>query len=667
MSAMTTQLWAINEKIVKEGDNGESLFIIKDGTVSCTQKGIELRQLTKGNFFGEQALLNHCVRTATITALTEVKIISIQRDAIIKVLGNDLEQILYRNTIRMSFEKSPVFKAFTEEQLKRTIDKMRIMNYENKEPVIMQGLAKGNHLWVVLKNKLKHGDQLIEPFTCIGDESLLLQDSSTFKETFEAESNSVVAEINKQEIEEILGGKIESIVSQNYMLPALKKVQVLRYLSKNKFQSVVKAFKLVKFAEGETIFFQNEPGEKFYIIKSGKVDIIKDKIIVRSINIHDYFGERSILFNDVRSATVVASSEVVCWVLERRDFLKIIDENIRDQLQKRIELQDDSITLLDLMPVKLLGKGMFGSVYLVAHKDKDTTYALKTVTRKKIAAYDIYDNILLERRILLQLDHSMIVKLIKTFKDNLRLYFLMEYVRGMDLFDVLTLMGRLNLKNGLFYTASLVIIIENLHERDIIYRDLKPENVMVDDEGYLKLIDFGTAKFIVGKTYTTVGTPHYMAPEIITGSGYNQLVDLWSLGIMVYEFFEGMLPFGEGEEDPHNVYEKILEHKLVFRQLSDCRHPIRDLIQRLLSVDPLARCQNDLKTHEAFGQVNFDKLISREIHPPHIPKLSPVVNEISRAKKARKSLEDYISKDEVYESSTHRAFKPKTHNWDDEF
>ena len=310
------------------------------------------------------------------------------------------------------------------------------------------------------------------------------------------------------------------------MIPALKKIRVLRFLSKSKFQSVVKAFKIVSFAPGETIFKQNEIGDKFYIVNSGKIDIVKDNVTVRSVNIHDYFGERSILFNDVRSASAISNGESKCWVLDMHDFLNIIDENIRNQLIKRIELQDDSITLSHLLPVKLIGKGMFGCVYLTMHKEKETLYALKTVTRQKISAFDIYDNILLERQILLQLDHGMIVKLIKTFKDNLRIYFLMEYVHGSDLFDVLSFLGRLSVKNGQFYSASLVTILENLHERFIIYRDLKPENVMVDEEGYLKLIDFGTAKFIHNKSYTTVGTPHYMAPEVISGGGYNQSADL---------------------------------------------------------------------------------------------------------------------------------------------
>lgn len=246
--------------------------------------------------------------------------------------------------------------------------------------------------------------------------------------------------------------------------------------------------------------------------------------------------------------------------------MTIIDDQIRVQLLKRIELQDDSIMLSDLSPVKVLGKGMFGIVTLVTHNITHSVYALKSVDRLKIRAYDLQECLVLERKILLGIDHVFIVKLIKTFKDNERVYFLMEFVRGMDLFDVLRLLGILSEKDAKFYLGCMVYVLEHLHDRDIIYRDIKPENIMIDEDGYPKLIDFGTAKIVIGRTYTIVGTPHYMAPELITGKGYNISVDFWSLGCMLYEFICGGVPFGDDEEEPYNIYKSILEGKIIYPQ-----------------------------------------------------------------------------------------------------
>ena len=168
---------------------------------------------------------------------------------------------------------------------------------------------------------------------------------------------------------------------------------------------------------------------------------------------------------------------------------------------------------------------MFGNVFLTVHKKNNMLYALKAIDRKKILAYEIQDNIVLERKILLELDHVFIMKLVRTFKDEYRIYFLLEFINGMDLFDVIRELGLVSDIDSKFYAACLVTILEHLHERDIIYRDLKPENIVVDQQGYLKLIDFGTCKIFKGRTFTIVGTPHYMAPEVIIGHGYNHSVD----------------------------------------------------------------------------------------------------------------------------------------------
>lgn len=229
------------------------------------------------------------------------------------------------------------------------------------------------------------------------------------------------------------------------------------------------------------IVSQNERGDAFYIVKSGQVLVMKDGAVLRTIGKNDYFGERSVLFNEVRTASVVAEGEVECWVLHRPDFLSIIDDSISKQLAKRIELQDDTITLSDLTLIKTLGKGMFGCVSLVAHKVKHSLYALKSVPRTKVRQFDIAENLQLERQLLLQIDHVFIIKLVKTFKDAKRVYFLTEFVNGQDLFDVLRVLGLLKEAECKFYTACLLLILEHLHENAIVYRDLKPENVMVDE------------------------------------------------------------------------------------------------------------------------------------------------------------------------------------------
>jgi cGMP-dependent protein kinase len=125
----------------------------------------------------------------------------------------------------------------------------------------------------------------------------------------------------------------------------------------------------------------------------------------------------------------------------------------------------------------------------------------------------------------------------------------------------------------------MLLALEHLAERKIVHRDLKPENTMLGEDGYPKLIDFGTAKYVSSRTYTIIGTPHYMAPEILTGRGYNTSVDVWSLGAMLFEFLAGGCPFGEQENDPYKVYEAVLKAKLTFPSFLGTTFPAKKLIQ----------------------------------------------------------------------------------------
>lgn len=130
-------------------------------------------------------------------------------------------------------------------------------------------------------------------------------------------------------------------------------------------------------------------------------------------------------------------------------------------------------------------------------------------------------HLLHEKKVLEAIQFPLLMRFYKSLRDENHIYFLVEYIKGMELFDVIREIGLLNTYDSQFYTASLLLCMEYLHSHSIIYRDIKPENIMVNHEGYIKLIDMGTAKYLKNKnrTFTIIGTPHYMAPEIITGKG----------------------------------------------------------------------------------------------------------------------------------------------------
>lgn len=237
-----------------------------------------------------------------------------------------------------------------------------------------------------------------------------------------------------------------------------------------------------------------------------------------------------------------------------------------------------------------------------------------------------------ECELLAEMDHPFILLLIRTFELPRACYILTELLTGGELLAALDEIARpLNRREAQFYAGSLVLVLDYLHDRGIVFRDLKPENVMLDAEGYLKLIDFGTAKKLdeKGRTFTRIGSYHFMAPEVVRGEGYGTSVDLWSLGIMLFEFVCGYLPFGRDIEDPTGVEicRAVQTTNLTFPPFFLDREG-KHVIRGLLSKEPERRLGTGpdgyryLKDHAFFsveGDELFDQLLRRRLQPPIVP------------------------------------------------
>jgi len=223
-----------------------------------------------------------------------------------------------------------------------------------------------------------------------------------------------------------------------------------------------------------------------------------------------------------------------------------------------------------------------------------------------------------EKRCMEMFDHPFLVKLYQTYKDKDRLYFLLEPCLGGDLFSMLRQKTMVDEDAARFYAGSVVLAFEYMHARDIIYRDLKPENLLLDKSGYLKVTDFGFARFIGdGRTFTLCGTPDYLSPEIVAGKGHGKGVDWWTLGIFIFEMLASYPPFFD--EDPMKTYEKILHGKVTFPMhfSKDAISIITKLLQhkatRRLGV--MKGGAKLIKKHPWFKNFDFDALVAKKT--PH--------------------------------------------------
>ncbi|XP_031781151.1 cGMP-dependent protein kinase isoform X3 [Nasonia vitripennis] len=436
----------------------------------------------------------------------------------------------------------------------------------------------------------------------------------------------------------------------------LKRVSVLQKLPEPKEHVLSKISDLIKiefYPAGAQIVRQGEKGNKFYIISGGTVRVTKDtdfgeeELVVLCKG--QYFGEKA-LYDDSgenrRHANVIALDPVECLTLDRTSFLNYLGslEEIRNKdwlselnkqkrtlTPKRWKTEYEKLTLSDFQIRGTLGVGGFGRVDLVTlHSDAKKSFALKKLKKKVMVDLQQQEHVLNEKRIMQACESPFICKLYKTYKDNKFVYFLMEVCLGGDVWTTLQRRRRFDDETSQFMIACVVEALDHLHSMNIIYRDLKPENLMLDNRGYVKLIDFGFSKRIgPSKTWTFAGTPEYVAPEIILNKGHDRAVDYWALGILTHELLIGRPPFRG--PDHMTTYNKILKGIEVAGIPNNVNKSANFFIKKLLRSSPLERLGyqrngiQDIRDHKWFSNFNWTALQRLTLPAPIVPTFSWII------------------------------------------
>ncbi|XP_066138060.1 ribosomal protein S6 kinase 2 beta isoform X1 [Euwallacea fornicatus] len=309
------------------------------------------------------------------------------------------------------------------------------------------------------------------------------------------------------------------------------------------------------------------------------------------------------------------------------------EDGLGDSSEKEHEIEVDEVvrdgheraTPSQFILLKVLGQGSFGKVFLVRKivgKDAGTLYAMKVLKKATLKVKDRHRT-RMERNILVDVEHPFIVKVHYAFQTEGKLYLILDFLRGGDLFTRLSKEVMFTEEDAKFYLAELALALNHLHTVGIIYRDLKPENILLDVDGHIALTDFGLCKLPLaeGVTYSFCGTVEYMAPEIVNRNGHSYAADWWSFGVLMYEMLTGGLPF-QGQ-DRKQTLTQILKAKLSMP--SNLSPEAQSLLRALFKRNPANRLGagasgvEGLKRHEFFATIDFEALLAKKIKPPFQP------------------------------------------------
>ncbi|KAH9529719.1 Serine/threonine-protein kinase 38 [Dermatophagoides farinae] len=368
-------------------------------------------------------------------------------------------------------------------------------------------------------------------------------------------------------------------------------------------------------------------------------------------------------------------SNLISQHMERRIRHERLEESMRDEglseeqkQEKRIQhaqketeflrLKRSRLGVEDFTPLKVIGRGAFGEVRLVQKNDTGHVYAMKILRKADMVEKEQVGHVRAERDFLVEADHQWVVKMYYSFQDSINLYLIMEFLPGGDMMTLLIKKDTLTEECAQFYIAETALAIESIHKLGFIHRDIKPDNLLLDARGHIKLSDFGlctgmkkshrtefyrdlsqakpsdfTSSPMDSKrraeswkknrrqlAYSTVGTPDYIAPEVFKKTGYGASADWWSLGVIMYEMLIGYPPFCS--ETPHETYQKVMNWRdtLVFPPEVPISNEARDLILRFCT-DADRRIGShhgidEIKQHSFFKGVDWEHIRER---PAAIP------------------------------------------------
>mmetsp|Transcript_16982 Transcript_16982/g.36723 ORF Transcript_16982/g.36723 Transcript_16982/m.36723 type:complete len:708 (-) Transcript_16982:974-3097(-) len=611
------------------------------------------------------------------------------------LLFNRLDPALQRKVVAEMFERNVVAGEFLIKEGDTGLAATELYVVKQGEFEVLQKRMGQN----VRVNTKTRGD-------CFGEISLMYDCPRSA--TVAATTDAIVWVLDRAVFRYFVKEMQETQVSQVELF--LNSVPVLTPLSREERMRLVDALEETTFPLGTKVIQEGEPGDLFYIIKEGEAIVYQTTPQGRRKINHlfkaDFFGERALLSDEPRMATVeAASNKLVCLTLKRDTFTEILgpleqlmarEKSPQVVAQKMAKLQPrgtarrtpaevlikrrrkgregdtwevvrarghldevqelrsgaENTNTLTLVEGDVLGNGAFSRVSTVTEESTGRTFALKRM--RKSAVVQCPEHIFCEQAITKNIAHPFCIRQYASFQDKYHLYFLFDLLPGGDLMDVLVaeakvikrrvpnaswqvgcLAPEIKMLQGMsedlarFYIASIVLSLEYLHNNNIVYRDLKPENVFIDQQGFTKLGDFGFAKVLEGgnRTYTFCGTPGYVAPENVLAHGYNYSVDWWGVGVLMYVLLTGRQPFSTPRtDDPMVVMRRIVDENYQIKYPPYVTPAAKDLITRLLERKPAKRLGMlngralDIKKHEWFRGFSWEGLEARRMQAPRKPK-----------------------------------------------
>jgi len=622
--------------------------VITGGASIERDYGPRKKTLGPGDHFGDIALVFDCRRENSFIALMPCKVWRISRQEYHYAINGETDKKPFQAIVEV-LRRIAVFSLFEDDVLKEIAATFTTKKFKGGESIIKKYDVSDSFYIVksgsLLITNIGLGDVQIAdvkggPGFWFG-EGAILTGNKRAADVDAGDEGVEVLEMTREMFEAKLGP----------MQKMLEKARLRRHmtampifckgdLDAKELSALADAFEEKVFQAKHMIARPNKKTvAAIYIVKYGEVYVANEKTnTVNRLVGYGHFGTGTMQASQgstyISEITIKVEVETKCWVLTREALLQVIKSMSRLGEAKSFlsDNLDGTIKMDHIERMHLFGEGTFGKVWLAKHKKTNAVYALKAMSKAEVARQGAEHMVSREKNLLASVDHPLIVDLLATVQDKSNIYMLMKLIQGGELLSVLE-----SYKDGIlpntaaqFYGACIAEALSHLHSRMICHRDLKPQNIVMDEDGYCVLVDFGFAKVVQdGWTYTKCFTPGYGAPEMLNNKGHNWSVDLWALGIMIYEMLVGQNPFDEGESEDSVLYHisHIQHGDISFPEMElhgiEVSADAKDLITKLLDRDVKKRLEfgeKMMRDHPWFGGLlQGQKLVNKTFRAPWVP------------------------------------------------
>jgi serine/threonine protein kinase/CRP-like cAMP-binding protein len=652
---------------------------------------------TKGATFGELALLYNTPRAASVRAMTLLQLYRIDQMTFRSLLMTQQKQA--RSGLLDTVKK--IFPDVDETMQRRLVDAFSIVTYRPGERIINKGdkgdvlyIVKSGQVRVSTDTStllMKDGEYF-------GEQALLTGQARAANVT--ADTQSTLMCVSKVMLETFLG-PLDEAFKLSFITKLLRSTSIFQCLRLDEVDKCVGYLKEEHYKKGDKIvpygkFYGIKEGRALMMSSAvGSMRSINNGPILQKLEKFDYFEDllekypmdigntlSSPSISKLDDNTIYVEEDLVCFTLLASD-LSCVVGNLKDFFARcpadashSVVTRSNAINLSKLKLHRILGVGSFGKVWLVTvasnGRNERPPCALKIVSKRLVIKQRMVESIMREKNVMESCMHPFLMSMVSSFQDENYLYFVLELNLGGELFDIIypkdeegtkldnkywkaskyyksfgqeddtALQSRygvrgIGVRNAIFYSSCIIDGLAYLHHRRIAYRDMKPENILMNANGYCVIIDMGFAKIVLDKTYTMCGTPEYIAPEIILNSGHDHVSDYWSFACLLYELVVGQTPFVTAGIDQMSLLKRITKSQYAFPSkmsslrssggsgLDNALFHWKDLISRLLKPNPVERLGNlqhgvdDIMNHRVFASIDFNEFRNQKNPAPWVP------------------------------------------------